>query len=161
MEYFHMLCSLLKKVAIPVSSACDQINPAFLFSEGLLISPTLYSIIWHFLNAFFHHHTKSSLRTGPWMVFTSFYLAARQMLVIIKKKLTYVYFIIIFFFRAIPTACGGSQARGRIRATASGLHHRHSNVGSKLSLWPTPQLMAMLDPWPTEQGRGSNPHPHG
>jgi len=24
-----------------------------------------------------------------------------------------------------------------------------------------PQLMAMLDPSPTEQGQGSNPHPHG
>ena len=23
------------------------------------------------------------------------------------------------------------------------------------------QLMAMLDPQPTEQGQGSNPHPHG
>ena len=27
--------------------------------------------------------------------------------------------------------------------------------------WPTPQLMATLDPWPTEQGQGSNPQPHG
>ena len=28
-----------------------------------------------------------------------------------------------FFFRATPTAHGGSQARGRIRATATGLYH--------------------------------------
>ena len=27
-------------------------------------------------------------------------------------------------------------------------------------LWPTPQLMAMLDPRHTEQGQGANPHPH-
>ena len=31
------------------------------------------------------------------------------------------------FFRAAPTAYGGSQARGRIRAIAAGLHHSHSN----------------------------------
>ena len=30
-----------------------------------------------------------------------------------------------------------------------------------LCLWPTPQLTAMPDPWPAEQGQGSNPHPHG
>ena len=28
----------------------------------------------------------------------------------------------------------------------------HSNEGSKLHLQPTPQLTAMSDPWPTEQG---------
>ena len=47
----------------------------------------------------------------------------------------YVLFILSFclFFRAAPTAYGGSQARGPIRATAAGLHHSHSNVGSELS----------------------------
>ena len=44
---------------------------------------------------------------------------------------------------------------------ATGLCHSHSNVGSELPLGPTPQLMAMLDPQPTEQGQGSNPQPHG
>ena len=33
-------------------------------------------------------------------------------------------------FKATPTAYGGSQARGRIKATAAGLHHSHSNSGS-------------------------------
>ena len=41
---------------------------------------------------------------------------------------------------------GGSQARGPIRATHDGLHHSHSNEGSKQGLQPTPQLTAMLDP---------------
>ena len=36
-----------------------------------------------------------------------------------------------FLFRAVPTAYGGSQARGLIGATAAGLCHRHSNVRSK------------------------------
>ena len=37
------------------------------------------------------------------------------------------------------------------------LHHSHSNAGSESSVQPTPQLMVMLDPQPTEQGQGSNP----
>ena len=50
-------------------------------------------------------------------------------------------------------ACGSSQTRGQIRATAAGLHHSHSDVGSKLHLLPTPQLTATPDPRPTEQGQ--------
>ena len=38
------------------------------------------------------------------------------------------------------------RARGQIGATAASLHHSHS----KLHLQPTPQLMAMPDPLPTE-----------
>ena len=45
-------------------------------------------------------------------------------------------------FRAAPTAHGGSQARGRIRAVAAGLRHSHSNAGPKPSLQPTPQFRA-------------------
>ena len=47
---------------------------------------------------------------------------------------------------AAPATYGGSQAMGLIRATAAGLHRSHSNVGSKLRLRPTPQLMATRDP---------------
>ena len=66
-------------------------------------------------------------------------------------------------FRADLAAYGGCQARGRIGATAAGLRHSHSHSSarSELRLRPTPQLTAMLDPWPTERGQGSNPHPHG
>ena len=45
-------------------------------------------------------------------------------------------------FRAAAGACGSSQARGHIGATAAGLCHSHSNEGSELHLRPTPQLMA-------------------
>ena len=57
-----------------------------------------------------------------------------------------------FFFglfaisRAAPMAYGGSQARGRIGATAAGLHQSHSNTGSESCLQTTPQLTATLDP---------------
>ena len=55
-------------------------------------------------------------------------------------------FLLINFFRAMPLAYGSSQTRGRIGATAASLHHSHSHAGSKPSLQPIPQLMAMLDP---------------
>ena len=65
-----------------------------------------------------------------------------------------------FFFRAAPMVYGGSQQRGQIEVVATGLHLSHSNSRSEPYLWPTPQLTAMLDPQPTEQGQGSNLHPH-
>ena len=49
-------------------------------------------------------------------------------------------------FRATPTPYGGSQARGRIRAAAAGLHHSHSHTRSEPCLQHMPQLTAMLDP---------------
>ena len=51
-----------------------------------------------------------------------------------------------FLFRVAPEAYGGSQASGQIGAAAAGLHHSHSNAGSKPHLQPTPQLTAMPDP---------------
>ena len=59
-------------------------------------------------------------------------------------------FFLFCIFRAAHMAYGGSQARGPIRAVASSLGHSHSNARSKPSLRPTPQLMAMPDPLPTE-----------
>ena len=47
-------------------------------------------------------------------------------------------FFLFLLFRATPAAAyGGSQARGRIGATAVGLHHSHSNEGSEPYLQPT------------------------
>ena len=56
------------------------------------------------------------------------------------------FFGLFAFSRAAPAAYGGSQARGPIRAVATGLHHSHSNSGSEPRLRPTPQLTATLDP---------------
>ena len=57
-----------------------------------------------------------------------------------------VFLVLFCLFRAAPAAYGGSQARSQIGATAAGLHHSHSNVGSKLHLQPTPELAAALAP---------------
>ena len=72
-----------------------------------------------------------------------------------------LFFCLFAFSRAASAAYGGSQARGPVGVVAAGLHHSHSNAGSKLHLQPTPQLMATPDPQPMEQGQGLNPQPHG
>ena len=54
---------------------------------------------------------------------------------------------------------GNSQADGRTGATAAGRHHNHTR--SEPRVRPTPQLTAMLDPEPTEQGQRSNLLPQG
>ena len=58
----------------------------------------------------------------------------------------FFFFCLFAFPRATPVAHGGSQARGRIEAVATGLHHSHSNTGPEPCLQPTPQLMATPDP---------------
>ena len=58
------------------------------------------------------------------------------------------FFVVVVFccFRAIPTAYGGSQARGLTRPIAAGLHQSHSNARSEPCLRPTPQLTPTPDP---------------
>jgi len=70
------------------------------------------------------------------------------------------FYLFFAFSRAAPAAYGGSQARGSIRAVATGLRQGHSNARSELHLRPTLQLMATPDRQPTEQGQGLNPQPH-
>ena len=64
-----------------------------------------------------------------------------------KVRMQCLFSLLFYFFglfRAAPTTCGGSQARGLIGAVAAGHSHGHSNARSELHLQPTPQLM--LDP---------------
>ena len=58
-----------------------------------------------------------------------------------EKKIHDFFF---FFLRVTSAAYGGSQARGRIEAVASGLHC--SNSRSEPRLQPTPQLTTVPDP---------------
>ena len=57
----------------------------------------------------------------------------------------FVVVVVVAISWAAPAAYGGSQARGRIRAVATGLRQSRSNTGSEPSLQPTPQLTAMPD----------------
>ena len=78
-----------------------------------------------------------------------------------QVHLNFFFFCLFVFSRAAPTAYGGSQASGRIGPVAAGLRHSHSTTGSGLRLRPIPQLKAVLDPYPTEEGQGWNLQPHG
>ena len=55
------------------------------------------------------------------------------------RFLSFYLFVYFCLFRVTPTAYGGPQARGLIRAAAAGLHHSHSNTGSEPRLQPTRQ----------------------
>ena len=67
--------------------------------------------------------------------------------------LAFFFVLLVLLFRATLIACGCSRPRGQIGAAAAGLRHSHSNEGSESHMWPTPQLTATLDPWPTEWAR--------
>ena len=56
--------------------------------------------------------------------------------------LSFVVVVVVAISWAAPVAYGGSQARGRIGAVATGLCQSHSNAGSEPRLQPTPQLTA-------------------
>ena len=73
----------------------------------------------------------------------------------------YLFIYLICLYRAVPTAYGGSLARVLMAATAAGLHHSHSGLRSEPHLQLTPELMAMTNPQPSEQGQGLNSQPHG
>ena len=57
----------------------------------------------------------------------------------------FFFFVFLLFLWAAPAAYGGSQARGRIGAVATGLRQSHSNSGPEPRLQPTPQLRATPD----------------
>ena len=67
----------------------------------------------------------------------------------------------VFLGAGTAVANGSSQAGVWIRAVAVSLCHSHSHARLQLYLQSTPQLTAMPNPKPTEQGQGSNLHPHG
>ena len=54
-----------------------------------------------------------------------------------------LFFFFFNLFMAALSACGSSQAKGQIRATATSQCHSHTNSGSEPCLWPIPQLTAL------------------
>ena len=68
-----------------------------------------------------------------------------QLFLIFFIFLFFIFFVFLPLLWAAPAAYGGSQARGRIGALATGLHQSHSNAGSEPRLQPTPQLTATPD----------------
>ena len=82
----------------------------------------------------------------------------------IQRTYTHHSFFFFFFFclfRTTPMAYGGFHTSHLIGASTASLHHSHSNARSKPHVQPTPQLMAVANPQPTERGQGSNLQPQG
>ena len=77
------------------------------------------------------------------------------------------YFILLFYFhlfKAVPTAHGGSQARGGIRAVAAGLRHSHSNSrfqAASAAYTTGHSKRQILNPLSEARDQGLNLHPPG
>ena len=75
------------------------------------------------------------------------------LIVVDLKQYFILFYLFLFLFFclfaiswAAPAAYGGSQARGQIRAVATGLRQSHSKRGSEPHLQPTPQLTTTPNP---------------
>ena len=68
---------------------------------------------------------------------------AREESLVMHFHLSLLFFLL---FTKAPVTYGGSQDRDQFEAAAAGLHHSHSNAGSKWRLYLTWKLVGMLDP---------------
>ena len=68
------------------------------------------------------------------------------MIIFQATAMFFIDFTFFPLFRAMPTAYGSAQARGRIGAAAANQPHSHSNAGSEPCLQLTAQFMATRDP---------------
>ena len=119
-------------------------HPSFFLKKNSLLL-TFYSIIIMCVEGVFL----------PWGSKVIYYLCELVCLVLSpglgSSQLLFLYlflFLFLFllsFFRATPASNRISQARGWIRAIATGPHLSHNNMRSTLFLWPIPQLTAMPD----------------
>ena len=68
------------------------------------------------------------------------------------------FFVFLLFLWAAPAAYGSSQARGRIRAVATGLRQSHSNAGSepRLNLHHSSQQRRIVNPLSKGRDRTRN-----
>ena len=89
-------------------------------------------------------------------------------LMVASALLTNIPFIYLFYFLSflpflgpMPQHMEVPRLGVELELEPQGLLHSHSDTGSEPRLRPIPQLTAMLDPQPTEQGWGPNPQPRG
>ena len=117
------------------------------------IHTCFFSIYTHFLYIFkfIHIFYICSLYTYTY-AFSLYILYLYTYLAMLSLYIFYLFIYLfifwsfcLFFPRAAPAAYGGSQARGRVGAVATGLCQSHSNAGSEPRLQPTPQLTATPD----------------
>ena len=78
--------------------------------------------------------------------FVYFFYIIHPIFIYLFVVVFFIFTFVFYIFRPAPMACGGSQARGWIRAVAASLCHSHSNERSEPHVRTTPEFMAMPDP---------------
>ena len=133
-EEYYVLCTFMYVFNLPCLAVASIYSPSNDTSDGCF--PTL---------------------SARWLHLRVWYLLIwnmRNTVICFLSLSLFFFFFFFLLFRTAPVAYGSSQARGWIRAAAV-LHLSRSNTGCQLWLRPIPP-----DTQPTEQGQGSNPHPH-
>ena len=136
-EHFFM-CLL----AISISSLENSLLRSFApFPIGWLsLAVELYKLLEYSRDSIFSHSVSCLF------VFFLVSFAVQKLFSLIRSHWFIYLFICLFAISwAAPAAYGGSQARDRIGAVATGLCQSHSNAGSEPRLQPTPQLTATPD----------------
>ena len=82
------------------------------------------SLAWEFLYAVGMVKRRKNIQGGQGMCLQALEICQVQGPIVPLYYYCYYYYCL---FRAAPTPYGGSQARGRIGAVATGLNHSHSN----------------------------------
>ena len=146
---FLRLCSFLFTF-LSFCSLVWKYQLTYLLSQWILSSAhsnQLLSPSGDFFNLLFNSVIVSSSIKSSFHNFCLFivFIWLRQLLLFFLSFFLPFFLFFFFFFWATPAVSGDSQARGQIRATATGPCYSHSSAKSELIPQPTPQLMATLD----------------
>ena len=153
LNWTQCLGILFAKSSSPTHKLLPHMHPP-IFTQPISKWDLALLCIFH-INSLLPNH-------GEWYVFYWRFLSKYErwgLLSIVPKIASFFFFLSFLGLHLLHMEA--PRLGGRIGAAAASLHHSHSNTVSKLHLWPTLELAETPDPWPTEQGQGSNPRPHG
>ena len=147
---FHLfgICQFLRSVNLKVFTKFTQFSAIISPNSFLLFSPVL--LITHIFKCI----TASEITEALIVLYNIPFLQ-------IGCFLLFFFFFFFFFFGPPPRPMEVPRLGGRIRATAARPCQSPSHPRAWPHPGPTPQLTSVPDPYPTEQGQGSNPKPHG
>ena len=137
LSFFHILAvinSAAKNIGVHVSFQIMVFYGYMLRSESVGSYSSFFSFLRKLYTAFHIYCT----------IYNPFSVHPLQNLLFVNFLMMAFFFFLLF--RATPTTHRGCQARDQIWATTASLCHSYSNSGSEPGLWPTPLLMATLDP---------------
>ena len=139
--------AFLLPVLFPTRMSTSELSPIFLY-----VNLHIYKYIWLSVTLGSVPYSEAAAGRGLEVRLYIYFPVSHGWAQTVPPSLRTLIFLVVFFFaffvfsRAAPSAYGGPQARGLIRATAARLHHNHRNSISEPGLQPIPQLTAMPDP---------------